>query len=347
MWNNTPLISSIQYNATECAVHLLTHHASEIDVGAVTERGATAILHAATEDCEMVIEMLLKGWTLKELKSDTRGKIFHSVVDKNVVLCPLEAATICGNLKVVKMLVGAGFGVGAEERERVVNHAIQQNHARIVDYYLKEGIVAEGSGKNVMEIAASVNHNHNHNHNHNNKEMIEMERESHFDFDDIPMLGQAPTAIFENVNVIQQILEHQVDDAERMRICICLNSAPILHKAVANKNVVGVEAILREMNRIDGKGWTPLMHAAKGGYCKIANLLLSSELGCDVSIRDGHKRDAASLAKKAPRGAGRDEILKLLQQRVDDEDVEKAEEMPGEVKMREGEIVENSALAFT
>lgn len=94
MWDNTPLILASQYQREEIGLYLIENGA---DINLLNEKGCSAILHSCLEGLEKLTLKLLENDVIVDIKP---AQIYCSILDKNVELTPIQAASISGNIEI-------------------------------------------------------------------------------------------------------------------------------------------------------------------------------------------------------------------------------------------------------
>jgi ankyrin repeat protein len=320
MWLNTPLICACQYTNSTIALELIRTYKADVDL--VNERGASALHHACGEGMiEVVSEILLTYHESMEttingssdrslsLSLNQPGVLYSSALDCNLKATPLMCASAAGHTGIVDILLdNTTVDVNAQivsKDDNVVDndngkqpsinyttalsYACKQGHAAIITLLItKGGAILHNITSCVYLIAAAKSGN-----------------------------SLAVEAILKAIP--KQYLKNALTS------CDSSTSMTPLHIACAKKEDTAVFAILTSchkydiplsdvINKVDKKGWSPLMHAcgAAGGgdkSVKIAQALV--ELGANVHITDKHGRGAIGLVK---RRADSDHLLATLQE---------------------------------
>lgn len=148
MWDNTPLICACQYRHAAVALALCEAGA---DVTVVNEKGNTALLHAALEGLEDVVQALLARGAPVHVPASV---IYNSESDSNQVLTPLVAAVVNNRAGCVRALVAAGAFTGGSVAEGPIHPEAAAAAARVDQPYFRSPPLALAQQLELGEVAA-------------------------------------------------------------------------------------------------------------------------------------------------------------------------------------------------
>ena len=154
MWESTPLIVACQYRHSDVALALCD--TPGVDIAAVNEKGATALLYAAMEGLQDVVERLLA----MGLDTDTfvanasPAVVYNSSTDCNLPLTPFLGACLNGHEAIARALLAVGanpseqHGVSDSAGAATSRHmhdrtplclAAQSGHPKVASLLLQHG----------------------------------------------------------------------------------------------------------------------------------------------------------------------------------------------------------------
>lgn len=105
MWDNTPLLLACQYGYKEIALYLI-EKGSQINV--FNEKGCSPLLYASLEGQEDIIKYILKSSQITSPLYEA-GLVYNAKKDRNLLLSPLEAASINNHSSILSILLKNGY----------------------------------------------------------------------------------------------------------------------------------------------------------------------------------------------------------------------------------------------
>uniref|UniRef100_K3WYI6 Uncharacterized protein n=1 Tax=Globisporangium ultimum (strain ATCC 200006 / CBS 805.95 / DAOM BR144) TaxID=431595 RepID=K3WYI6_GLOUD len=187
MWESTPLIYACQYGHAKAAMWLLQQGAN---VHCQNEKGVTALLLASLEGMTDVVEWILTKNAASTTKADTPapgdklsehlsidkqiGVVYNSVVDLNIRVSPLLAASMNGHVDIVTWLLAArdasnnsvsvNLGVAASAsvastKQFALLLAAKYGHASVVRILIKHGAdfaTSDSNGNHALLLACEA-----------------------------------------------------------------------------------------------------------------------------------------------------------------------------------------------